>query len=84
MRQELLNNESLRNQNLGNPPAQQIQREAEAMDVASIIMTAATPQLRAEMLANLDEATIATLPEALRREAQAVQAANRRQRNRQA
>jgi hypothetical protein len=35
------------------------------MDVASIIMTAATPQLRAEMLANLDEATIRTLPDHL-------------------
>lgn len=41
------------------------------MDVASIIQTAATPQLRAEMLANLDEATIATLPEGLRIEANA-------------
>jgi len=48
-----------------------VQRQAEAMDVASIIQSAATPQLRAEMLANLDEATIATLPEGLRNEANA-------------
>ncbi len=39
------------------------------MDVASIIATAATPQLRAEMLAGLDERTIASLPEGLRTEA---------------
>lgn len=52
------------------------------MDVASIIMTAATPQLRAEMLANLDEATIRTLPDHLQREAEAAQAAIRNRRNR--
>jgi hypothetical protein len=71
MRQELMDNERLRNQNLGNPQPNPVQRQAEAMDVASIIQTAATPQLRAEMLANLDEVTIATLPEGLRAEANA-------------
>ena len=88
MRQEILQNEGLRNQNLGvlapQAVAQQPQREAEAMDVASIIAMTNDPALRSEMLLGLDEATLNTLPPNLRAEAtrarEAFQRAHQRQR----
>jgi hypothetical protein len=39
------------------------------MDIASIIATAQDPQVRSDMLANLDEAQLASLPANLRVEA---------------
>jgi len=44
------------------------------MDIASIIATVQEPGLRREMLSNLDEATINTLPSGLRAEAIAARA----------
>ena len=51
MRRELLQNESFRAANTGQPIPPQ--REPEAMDVASIIATVHDPHLRREMLLNL-------------------------------
>ena len=70
MRRELIQNEQFRAQNMGAPvPNRAPQREPEAMDVASIIATVQDPALRREMLQNLSQEQIDSLPSALRTEA---------------
>jgi hypothetical protein len=70
MRRELIQNESFRAANTGQPPPVRApQREPEAMDVASIIATVHDPALRREMLQNLGQEQVDALPSALRTEA---------------
>jgi len=68
MRRELISNESFRAANTGAPQPAPV-REPEAMDVASIIATVQDPQLRREMLQNLSQEQIDSLPANLRTEA---------------
>jgi len=65
-----------------NSAAAQQQPEAQQMDIASFIATVTDPRLRLEIMAGLDEATIATLPPNLYAEAQRMNDQIREERNR--
>lgn len=83
MQLELLQNEQFRQRNLGQQPSQaQPVREAEQMDIASFIATVTDPNLRREIFAGMDEATMATLPPNLMAEARRFQDQLRVERNR--
>lgn len=73
-RQELLRNEELMRQNLGQAPTPSIpQSEPEQMDTASFLATITDESLRREILIGMDEGTLNTLPPRVQAEARRFQ-----------
>lgn len=68
MIEELLQNNQMWADNLGNPPPNQAQPAEAEMGIADMIAATGDPNLRREMLIQLSNDQAATLPEALRAE----------------
>lgn len=68
IRRELLNDQSFRAANTGQPQPEPV-RDPEQLDVASLIAMQQDPQIRREMLQNLSQAQVDELPPSLRNEA---------------